>query len=136
MEVLFLEHLQVVRIIKNLKFFLIPVIIAGLGYVYYNFSPAEDSFFLKCPFKMMTGLECPGCGSQRAVHELLHLNIGKAFQYNPLMVSAIPYLALGFLFNIEGVKTRFPKTRKFFFGTRTIYLILLIILIFFIFRNL
>ena len=25
-----------------------------------------------CPFKAMTGLDCPGCGATRAIHQLLN----------------------------------------------------------------
>lgn len=41
---------------------------------------------------MLTGLKCPGCGSQRALHALLHLNIGEAFRYNAMLVVAVPFL--------------------------------------------
>ena len=44
---------------------------------------------------MLTGgLRCPGCGSQRAVHALLHLEFKEAFLYNPMVVISIPFLLL------------------------------------------
>lgn len=43
---------------------------------------------------MLTGLECPGCGSQRAIHSLLHLDIGAAFKFNALLVSSLPLVIL------------------------------------------
>lgn len=103
---------------------------------FYQFNPAEDSLFLKCPFKMITGLDCPGCGSQRAIHELLHLNIGKAFRYNPLMVVLIPYVLLGAAFETDAVRQKFPKTRKILYGKNAIFILLAVILLFFVFRNL
>ncbi len=39
-------------------------------------------------------MKCPGCGSQRAIHALLHADIQTAFSYNALMVTSIPYLIL------------------------------------------
>ena len=84
----------------------------------------------------MTGFDCPGCGSQRAFHELLHFNFRKAFAQNALFVLAIPYLFLGIIFNKEDVKQKFPKTRKFFFGKKSLMIILVFILIFSVFRNL
>ena len=33
----------------------------------------------------MTGLFCPGCGSQRAIHDMMHLNIFEAINHNALM---------------------------------------------------
>ena len=103
--------------------------------VYYFNNPAESWFFLKCPVNYVTGLSCPGCGSQRAIHELLHLNFKQAFAYNPLLIAAIPYTALGIAFNTETLKTRYPKTRKFFYGQRALYVVLVVVIIFFILRN-
>lgn len=83
----------------------------------------------------MTGLDCAGCGSQRAIHELLHFNFVKAFQHNPLLIFFIPYILAGLVFNFEAVKMRFPKTRKFLFGEKAIYIVLVVIILFSIFRN-
>jgi len=38
---------------------------------------------LICPFHWLTGLNCPFCGGQRMVLELLHGNVTKAFWLNP-----------------------------------------------------
>lgn len=45
----------------------------------------------KCPFKFLTGLSCPGCGFQRALHALLHGQIHTAVSYNYWFVYAMPY---------------------------------------------
>lgn len=71
------------------------VVVAAL--IYYFFSPTDSSFFPKCPFLLITGLKCPGCGSQRAIHALLHLDLGAAFRYNALLIVTLPLiLALGY----------------------------------------
>ena len=62
--------------------------------VYFNYNPVESVFFPKCPFLMLTGLKCPGCGSQRAIHALLHWNIRSAFHHNALLIMSIPYILL------------------------------------------
>jgi hypothetical protein len=54
----------------------------------------ENGGFLSCPFRLLTGLLCPGCGSQRAAHDLLHLRIADAFRHNGLLVASIPLLGL------------------------------------------
>ena len=89
--------------------------------VYGLFDPAQTAFFPKCPFLMLTGLECPGCGSQRALHQLLHLNLKGALEYNPLVVAAIPFCA--FVLSASVLRDRFPalyrvtSSRAFAWGT-------------------
>lgn len=69
-------------------------IIALLAGIYYIFDPTHLALFPKCPFLLLTGLKCPGCGSQRAIHSLLHLNFITAFQQNMLLVSSLPLVIL------------------------------------------
>ena len=42
--------------------------------------------FLPCPFHWLTNLYCPGCGAQRAMHDLLHGRFGEAFGHNAALV--------------------------------------------------
>lgn len=122
-------------IFKNKPRFFIILLIIILGAVYSVFDPLKSSFFPSCPFKSVTGLDCPGCGSQRAIHELLHLNFKKAFEYNALLVLSIPYLLLLMIFNFESVKQRFPKLERILFGWKSVWIITIIVILFFIFRN-
>lgn len=46
-----------------------------------------------CPFKAMTGLDCPGCGGTRAVHQLLNGHLMAALDLNVLAVLVLPLLA-------------------------------------------
>ena len=84
----------------------------------------------------MTGLSCPGCGAQRATHELLHLNLKSAFAYNPLLVVSLPYALAGLLLYQTNLKERFPRTRQLLFGQKALLILLSIVILFFIFRNL
>ena len=54
--------------------------------------PAQSGWFPPCPVHAVTGLACPGCGSLRAVHRLLHGHVMEAMAMNPLMVLSIPVL--------------------------------------------
>jgi hypothetical protein len=77
--------------------FIVTLIIGGAAaaVTYGLFDPAKYAFFPKCPFLLLTGgLRCPGCGSQRAIHSLLHLNLKEAFLYNPMVIISIPFLVL------------------------------------------
>lgn len=77
------------------------------GYVYYSFNPSLYAFFPPCPFRTLTGLPCPGCGSQRAIHCLLHLNVAGAFRQNALLVLSLPIVLL--LLWAETVRTSKPQ---------------------------
>jgi len=59
------------------------------------FDPATSGIFPPCPFRALTGYLCPGCGSLRAIHQLLLGNFGKAFALNPFAVISLPFLAYG-----------------------------------------
>lgn len=47
-----------------------------------------------CPLKALTGLDCPFCGSLRAVHALAHLRPGEAASHNVLFTIAAPLLVV------------------------------------------
>ncbi len=50
-----------------------------------------------CPTKLLTHLDCPACGSLRAVNDLTHLDLGAALSSNLLFVLAIPVIAAFFV---------------------------------------
>lgn len=60
--------------------------------VVYRFAPGEGTFYPQCLFFQWTGWECPGCGSTRALHALLHLRLAEAVALNPLFTIAFPLL--------------------------------------------
>lgn len=76
----------------------LPWVALGLGTLLALFfvDPATSSLFPPCPVHWATGYACPGCGSGRALHALLHGSVGRAFSLNPLAVLALPVMALGF----------------------------------------
>lgn len=53
----------------------------------------QGTVFAVCPFHFATGLHCPGCGSQRAIHDALHLRIGSALQHNVLFLVVVLIIA-------------------------------------------
>lgn len=48
----------------------------------------------RCWFNALTGLQCPGCGSQRAIHALLHGHIAQAWHFNAALFFAVPLCLL------------------------------------------
>ena len=59
------------------------------------YNPATSTLFPPCPFHYLTGWYCPGCGSLRAIHQLLHGNVQAAWAMNPLSLLLFPFLAYG-----------------------------------------
>ncbi len=47
-----------------------------------------------CPFKLITGWDCPACGGLRAVNDLTHGEVVAAWHSNALFVTALPAIAL------------------------------------------
>jgi hypothetical protein len=58
--------------------------------VLFVFDPARYGFYPRCPLHELTGWSCPGCGTLRAVHQLVHGHWAAAWRLNPLTVSLMP----------------------------------------------
>ncbi|WP_307873521.1 MULTISPECIES: DUF2752 domain-containing protein [unclassified Frankia] len=88
------------------------VAVAGSTMIYLV-DPAQPGHYPPCPFKWATrGLDCPGCGSMRGLHQLLHGHIGAAANYNILLVVAAPCLVVGWfvaVLRLLGVGVRTPR---------------------------
>jgi hypothetical protein len=64
------------------------------------FDPATSGIFPPCPLRYLTGWYCPGCGSLRAIHQLLHGNLRAAWAMNPLTVVLLPFLSYGLISSV------------------------------------
>lgn len=93
----------------------------------YFLDPNQVNLFPPCPFAYFTGLYCPGCGSLRSLHSLLHADFLRAFSYNPLLVLSLP----AFLFLT--VRDLQQQQNGTFFNHPK--LILVLVLIFSVVRN-
>lgn len=113
----------------------IGLVLVAVIFLFYYFDPEQTIFFPKCPFLLATGYECAGCGSQRAFHDLLHFNLRGAFSHNPLIFLLVPYILMGIYLQYLGGKERNPKLEKIFFGKRTAVVVLIIIICFWVLRN-
>lgn len=102
---------------------------------YFFFNPEGMSIFPKCPLYNFTGIYCPGCGSQRALHSLLHLNIAGAVGFNLLFLPAVAMV--GYHFAIRLFPRRNGNYRKSYLDNRRApWVILTIVLVFWLLRNL
>ncbi|HWZ82150.1 MAG TPA: DUF2752 domain-containing protein [Terriglobales bacterium] len=62
----------------------------------YWLPPWRYSFYPRCPFFALTGMECPGCGMTRALAALLDGQFAVSWHYNPLAILLLPPLAVYF----------------------------------------
>ena len=112
----------------------LALVVAAVGYKYLD--PSVVPIFPRCPFRLLTGYLCPGCGSQRAIHHLLNLDLAAAWQMNPLFVIALPYLALALLLQpLAHRSPRCARLRDLLVGYRASVVILVVILLFWVGRN-
>lgn len=77
--------------------------------LFFSYDPANSSFFPRCVIYQFTGIKCPGCGLQRALHQMLHLNLLEAIRYNFFLVLAIPLLAFHGTALVLGEKFKFGQ---------------------------
>jgi len=121
------------------RLFKLIFIITGLlslVLIYKYFNPIDHAIFPQCPIKHFTGLDCPGCGSQRAIHYLLNGQLRTSFYQNPLLFFLAPYLLLGFYLELIPRPTqRELKLRKIIYSYRAIQILFAVIILFTILRN-
>ncbi len=87
------------------------MVLIAIGALYLLIDPAENSWMPKCVFHAVTGLDCPGCGSQRMLHALLNLDFRSAFEANALLLCSMPYLLLWIV--VEFSPQRWPDHPKY-----------------------
>lgn len=64
----------------------------SIGLLWLFFSWFRSFKMIVCPFKLITGLPCPGCGMTRAIILLFQLDITGAFKMSPNVVFVIPFV--------------------------------------------
>jgi len=65
-----------------------------------------QNHLLSCPFKALTGIDCPGCGFQRSVISLLKGDLEKSWQLYP------PTIPILLLFIIVAALYQFPVKKN------------------------
>lgn len=110
------------------------VFFLGLGLVvlYYTLEPSSGGL-PSCLLLRLTGFRCPGCGTQRAVHALLHGDFVQGIAYNYSLLFTVPILALYIGDALWGEKT--PRLRAFLHHPLVILSLVLILLAWWILRN-
>lgn len=92
---------------RKIKIASAAVIVVAAGVLYYLVNPADSVWAPKCVFRAVTGFECPGCGSQRLLHALLHGDIAAAWHANAYLLCMTPVLLLMVYAAVR--RQRFPR---------------------------
>lgn len=103
------------------------------GIIYYALDPSQSGVFPRCTFLTLTGYKCPGCGSQRAIHALLHGDVVGAFKYNALLLISIPWIAL--CLYAETQRIRNPRLYTRINAPQLMWLFLITVLLWWLLRN-
>jgi hypothetical protein len=83
-----------------------------------------QNHLLRCPFKYLTGIDCPGCGFQRSVLALIQGDWHKSFTIYPPTIPLLLFFAYGIadrFFKLDTSKEIVKKT--LFMVTGTIVLV-------------
>lgn len=107
----------------------------AVGSIYlFIFEPGKSGLFLVCPFYALTGYSCPGCGTTRGLHRLLHGDFIAAFKFNPLMMVMLPLLLLALVRHTDSVMRGRPVKGNQL-NAKYIWLLFFVVLAFWIGRN-
>ena len=102
-------------------------IILGAGILYYIIV-VTTGFSIPCPFTLVTGLLCPGCGITRMALSLARFDFASAFGYNKALFVTLPILFLFLLFEeIKYIKSgtrRFSKVTQVFLILEAVFLVI------------
>jgi Protein of unknown function (DUF2752) len=85
---------------------MLAAVMLGAGAVVFFFDPGRHGFYPVCLFHKLTGLNCPGCGTTRALYALLHGHLLLALHDNALFVFMLAVIT------IWGTRLLFRKMRN------------------------
>ncbi|HEY0225141.1 MAG TPA: DUF2752 domain-containing protein [Mycobacterium sp.] len=85
------------------------MLLAGaLGYVGLVNPHDPHSVYPQCPFKWLTGWNCPLCGGLRMTHDLLHGDLWASINDNLFALIGLPMLAAWVLLRLRRGKRPMP----------------------------
>ncbi|MGC8744743.1 MAG: DUF2752 domain-containing protein [Verrucomicrobiia bacterium] len=110
---------------------LVGLVLFSLFYYYYGAMLMR--FIPPCLLYTVIGIECPVCGSQRAIYSLLHGNVAEALKLNGFIVLA---LIIGIILYFKLITDYYFKNKPIRVKLYWIYALVVFAILFTIFRNL
>ncbi|QUR67398.1 DUF2752 domain-containing protein [Mycobacterium spongiae] len=71
----------------------VALLAGALGYIALADPHNTTSLYPACPFKFLTGWDCPACGGLRMTHDLLHADLMAAVNDNVFLLVGLPLVA-------------------------------------------
>ena len=75
--------------VRNVLLIGAAVLLIGCAYAVFYI---KTGIGVPCPFYLLTGMKCPGCGVTRMVVSLLHFDLVSAFRYNAVLLCLLPFI--------------------------------------------
>lgn len=100
---------------------------------YYIIDPMTSRLAPKCLIHTLTNLDCPGCGSQRMLHALLHGDLASAWTANPFLLCLLPLL-IAWIW-IDADPSTYPRAARILNSPAFIIAIFIIVILWTILRN-
>ena len=120
--------------VGRLAFWVMTAVGIAGAVVLYLVDPTTASLFPACPFHALTGLHCPGCGTSRALHQLLHFDVVAALNHNILSTLFVPVVAWAWA--SQGLQSMGRKPLPSIPWTRSmLWALVFVLLVFWIGRN-
>ena len=116
------------------KILIVVLCILLVGTIYFFVDPMKHSVLPKCIVYTLTGYKCPGCGSQRMLHAIMHGDFIGAFKANAFLFCMLPFLA-GYCY-LEIYHDKHERFYDFFTTGKVVGAILVLVAIWTVVRNL
>ena len=85
------------------------VLLAGaVGYIGLVDPHNTNSAYPQCPFKTITGWDCPFCGGLRLVHDVVHGDLAASINDNVVLLFGLPLLAVWILTRLRRGRMALP----------------------------
>ncbi|MCQ2484835.1 MAG: DUF2752 domain-containing protein [Clostridia bacterium] len=94
----------------------------------------KSGFAIPCVFHLITGLQCPGCGTTRMLASLVRLDFRSAWHYNPVVLAMSPMIVCIIIRDtVQWIKNGRTKSSKI--ENYILYVMFAVLVIFGIVRN-